>query len=522
MKKNSLTTAVVAGIAGVAGFAGLASAVNLNPDGLGQVLVFPYYTVNKSQDTMLSVVNTTNIGKAVKVRFLEGYNSRECLDFNLFLSAYDVWTAAVFDLGRTDPASGFDTPDYDPYAAEIGPALYTRDMSCTIPYFVAGNGNDGVLDEDGDGVGDPYVAFRGSLFAGGANDGGPDGVSRCREGHFEIITMGDVIPLSTLDAEITHSTSSTPNAGVPSCGDYVSNANFAAVSADLAPPTGGIYGAGSIINVGQGTFFGYGADAIEGFFAVPVGSTDNLYTESGSVFPSLGQAQTEADGSATAYVFQSGGLITSNYGDGIDAVSAVFMADNVYNEYTVNPAIGGNTDWVVTFPTKRYYVDSAIVGGTAIPPFVAVFDGASCVEVGVTVYDREEGSRTPSTCDISPCPPGPAPNQICYETNVISYSDAAVTDSVVLGSKLVKSIKPFGTSGHAILDLASGDGGLHALRPAANGNVFYGLPATGFAAQNLVNNGITVGDTTGVLSNYSGLFRHRISRDCLNGAGACS
>ena len=48
MKRNSLTTAVVAGIAGVAGFAGLANAVDLNPDGLGQVLIYPYYTINKS------------------------------------------------------------------------------------------------------------------------------------------------------------------------------------------------------------------------------------------------------------------------------------------------------------------------------------------------------------------------------------------------------------------------------------------------------------------------------------------
>jgi hypothetical protein len=428
----------------------------------------------------------------------------------VFLSAYDVWTAGVFDLGRTDPASGFGTPEYDPYAAEIGPALLTRDNSCTIPYFGAGNGNDGTFD------GANFVAFRGSLFAGAANDGGPAGISRCREGHFEIITMGDVIAGSALDGEITHSTSSTPGAGAPSCDPgYVSNANFAAVAADLDPPTSGIYGSAAIINVGQGTFYGYGADAVEGFF---VSATDNLYTESGSVFPSLGQAQTEADGSATAYVFQSGGLITSNYGDGFDAVSAVFMADNVYNEYTVNANIGANTDWVVTFPTKRYYVDPAIVGA-AIQPFVELFAGESCVEVGVTVFDREEGSRTPSTCDISPCPPGPAPNQICYETNVISYSDTTVTDSLVLGSKLVKSVRPFGSDGHVILDFASGDGGAHALRAAANGNVFYGLPATGFAAQNLVNS--SIGDTA-TLSNYSGLFRHRISRDCRNATGACS
>ena len=95
MKKNNLTTAVVAGLAGVAGISSIASAVNLNSDGLGQVLVYPYYTVNNDLNTLISVVNTTNEVKAVKVRFLEGKNSRECLDFNLYLSPYDVWTAAL-------------------------------------------------------------------------------------------------------------------------------------------------------------------------------------------------------------------------------------------------------------------------------------------------------------------------------------------------------------------------------------------------------------------------------------------
>ena len=105
MNKNSLTTAVIAGLAGVAGIANMASAVDLNPDGLGQVLLYPYYTVNNDQNTLLSVVNTTSVGKAVKVRFLEGYNSREVLDFNLFLSPFDVWAATVFPLGEATGSS---------------------------------------------------------------------------------------------------------------------------------------------------------------------------------------------------------------------------------------------------------------------------------------------------------------------------------------------------------------------------------------------------------------------------------
>ena len=75
MDRKNLTAAVLAGLAGAAGIASTAQAVNMNPDGLGQVLIYPYYTVNGGNVTLLSVVNTTGQGKAVKVRFLEGINS---------------------------------------------------------------------------------------------------------------------------------------------------------------------------------------------------------------------------------------------------------------------------------------------------------------------------------------------------------------------------------------------------------------------------------------------------------------
>ncbi len=46
-----------------------ADAVTLNPRGLGQVLIYPYYTANAGFGTLLTVVNTTPRGKALKVRF---------------------------------------------------------------------------------------------------------------------------------------------------------------------------------------------------------------------------------------------------------------------------------------------------------------------------------------------------------------------------------------------------------------------------------------------------------------------
>src|ERR1700676_1793135 len=114
--------AALAGL-GALGATDAAQAVNVNPDGLGQALVYPYYTTqgtNAPYNSLLSVVNSTNSGKVVKVRFLEGKNSKEVLDFNLWLSPKDVWTGAII-----------------PNAAG-GATLLTADLSCTPPIPAAG------------------------------------------------------------------------------------------------------------------------------------------------------------------------------------------------------------------------------------------------------------------------------------------------------------------------------------------------------------------------------------------------
>ena len=94
--KHKSLYAALAGL-GALGATGVAQAVSVNHDGLGQVLIYPYYTVrtvptgvvgiDAAYNSLLSVVNSTASAKAVKVRFLEGKNSREVLDFNLYLSA---------------------------------------------------------------------------------------------------------------------------------------------------------------------------------------------------------------------------------------------------------------------------------------------------------------------------------------------------------------------------------------------------------------------------------------------------
>lgn len=500
MKRNNLTSAIVAGIAGVAGFAGLATAVDLNPDGLGQVLIYPYYTVNTSpgvngggQDTLISVVNTSAIGKVVKVRFLEGYNSREVLDFNLYLSGHDVWTAAITTVGN----------------ATTGAQMITHDHSC--------------LDGITAGVQQPFLpyGYDGTLTAfGQPKDSGPQTIDRTREGYLELIAMADVIAGSPLETDITHVQTGVPDAAVPpgcssAAADTLNN---------IVPPTSGLFGDGMIVDVGVGTFFGYNAEAIDGF-------TDGiLYTRPQLLTPTLQSAHTTYPGqfgNARAFVFEAGGtLLTADYALGRDAVSAVLMADTLYNEYIVDPVgLGATSDWVVTLPTKRFYVDSkpgeGVFPGATLPPFEVWFaGGTSNVTIGTAVYDREEGTVTPT---ISNCP-SPFNPATClaqspilsYEVNVISFTNTSAATSSVFGSNLHKELGTYGNDGWAALDLVGPN--LHSLpggitpAPASNSVSLNGLPAIGFWAFNVIN----AHSQPGLLANYGGVFRHRASRSCKN------
>ncbi|HSX62409.1 MAG TPA: hypothetical protein VLF18_19670 [Tahibacter sp.] len=503
MKGNALRAAVAAGLVASAASA---NAVELSPDGTGQVLIYPYYTVNRNQQTIISVVNATNVAKAVRVRFLEGYNAREVMDFNLFLSDFDVWTASIFALS-------------DAGLTGDGAAIMTTDRSCTAP------GKDywtGAL-----GTGRPYNEFRMSAFTGARADSGPTDVTRTREGHIELVQMADLGgPLRTA---VTHTAAGTPaNCQVIQSIDPAHTA--------LLPPTGGLFGAGGIVNVAQGTFHAYNADAIGGFSKVV------LFAEPGMPTPSLAQTNT-APGVATAFTFDAAGeLFRSDYvttgqpSQAVDAVSALFMASYLLNEYNVDASAGSNTDWVVTFPTKRFYVDPEILGlplrsAGALPPFTYTFgersvvngttyngDAQSCSRVDVVPFDREEGRPVGPAPGFPPVPPV-LPTALCRSVNVVSMLYTSATEppaeSAVLGSRLHDNARPFSAAGWMRLSFDPSSQP-HALRASRDGDVFRGLPATGFQAVNYVNSNVVAG----VLANYSAAFRHRAVRTCVNGTSS--
>src|SRR5215472_577767 len=230
--------------AGALGVTSTADAVNLNPQGLGQVLIYPYYTVQSdangnAYNSLLSVVNSTASAKAVKVRFLEGKNSREVLDFNLFLSKHDVWTAAVL------PSSSG------------GGKVISFDNSCTIPsnsFLHAG------------------VDFVNFGYTGTGDDKGGSGLDRTKEGYVEIIEMATFPTNTCTYIQITH-VSGTPKdcAGLSDAG----------AATDAASASGGLFGGMSLINVAAGVDYTEDAVALQRFNAGPI------YFNAGSVSPQL-------------------------------------------------------------------------------------------------------------------------------------------------------------------------------------------------------------------------------------------
>jgi len=96
MKKSTLALSIAAAI-GSFGLAGTASAaMQLNANGIGHQLVFPYFSAQGDNATLLSITNTDTVnGKLVKVRFRGAANSDDLFDFQVLLSPGDVWTAAV-------------------------------------------------------------------------------------------------------------------------------------------------------------------------------------------------------------------------------------------------------------------------------------------------------------------------------------------------------------------------------------------------------------------------------------------
>ena len=456
MKKNLLSLAVAASAAGMTSIA--TAQMYINPENTGEALVFPLYSTQGGNDTYIHIVNTTAQYKAVKVRMREGKESLEALGFNLYMSPQDHFSFAI-------------TADGD------GALLRTSDTSCTVPAI------------SGD------VPFTDLLWA----DTVGTEESREQMGYVEVIEMGQIDEGSDTATDILH-TDGTPG----DCAALVTNwsvvegaegawyGEASAGSDDAGVGTtdfnatwsgGGLYGVATVINVAEGTSFGYDAVAIDDL--VEAGSSGSVFHyPPGGTGPNFDDpavattANVNVDGVQTTY--------TRGVTNPADTVSALFMTESIANDYVVDAGLNALTDWVVTMPTKSNHYN-----GTT---FDAPFSNALCQPVSMAAYDREE--------DVQDAP-DPASVTLCAETNIIHFGAASATNS----SSNLTSAQVFvdgWAAGWAVLDLTN-EREMPGTVAGSNSNL-KGLPVTGFAVTEYEN-----GVLGSALANYQMGWEHKTS-----------
>ena len=510
MKKNLLSLSIAAligglGVAGVAnagvaqlgtgaafpaataaGFANLtnATALGISPAGIGHILMVPYFTAQNGNATLLSVVNTdTKNGKAVKVRFRGAANSDDLLDFQVFLSPGDVWTANV--------AKGADGRS----------VLTTADNSCTQPAIPAAG-----------------VAFGTGRLP--ATFTAEQKAAQTLEGYVEIFNMADVPPTyidgvsrvygtvaagatgaSTTNALFTatkHVAGTAPCTGATLSALQAVNAvtnEASAVAFGLNTPTTGLTGGWAVVNVAGASVawsgnssalqatIGAGGAAASGrivFSAqradaevaanVNALTNDPLLRVPATGTPKVVAALQDLPDLSTPYLTAAANPAPAAFSQA-ELVSGAIATRRVINEYLTDSTISAATDWVFSSPTRRYavamdYSNKDALGNTVFAPLFtnsATFGTAAtaasafytaanvtkgtgaeanllCVQPSTgsfSSFDRSEQQPAPGGVVFSPASVAPGV-QFCGETSVLSFNAGGVAAASVLGAAIAR------------------------------------------------------------------------------------
>ncbi|MES9925303.1 MAG: hypothetical protein ABW152_14525 [Candidatus Thiodiazotropha endolucinida] len=363
------------------------NAVHLNLDGAGQIALLPYYTVNNNFITNLTVTNTTDLYKAVKVRFHESRIGMDVFDFNVYLAPYDVWNATL----RLNASTGL-------------PNLITEDETCTYPdkgQLQAGidfsNIYTATTDED---LTEGYVEIiemgviadgygpseDGSLYAEIDVSGSAEGVINAVAGDRSIVdglrhddmgmpvdcsVVADAWSAGDVDEQINgFESGALSTEGIAQDGGGAGAPYADSLNAGLVAPTGGIKVYSIMLNVTSGAAFVQQATHIDHYTTVaqhyrpddPVNSQlpslasgdvrrANMLSTDGNTVKSIDLPLAEYD---TGSVYDIAPNPSIPMGSNPLPVALVLSADAVSAPYFVKRSVNGETDIVLTFPMRKH------------------------------------------------------------------------------------------------------------------------------------------------------------------------
>ncbi|MFP5482184.1 MAG: cell surface protein, partial [Gammaproteobacteria bacterium] len=431
----------------------------------------------------------TTRGKAVKVRFRGAANSDDVLDFQVFMSPGDVWTAAVSQ------------------GADGVAQLVTGDNTCTVPALTPG-------------VHQSFITDRLS-----ATTMTPEAkANHTREGYVEIFNMADITPGTALFSAIKHVNSVAPCSNVAAARTLLNTTattDFAtealAGAAGFDTPTGGLMGDWYIINVPQTTTFSGASTAVvakdvaggvsaRGNFVhfpqsntVVAGGTVDAFTADPllrGAAPIVTPRNYDLPDMSTPYVTSAADPLAQ-----ATQLTAALAVQSITNQYANDASITAKTDWVFSMPTRRY----SVAANYAVPSTNAAYRvytalgtnwftaanttvdaaGNICVNADAQrFYNREEltpGVTAPGPV-FSPNVPGvPAVVRFCGEASVLAFADEGKS---VLGASVARQnlLTNIYENGWGVITTTNGGAGLPILGSSfiklSNPNVGAGVSGT--------------------------------------------
>lgn len=460
MKKKILALSIATMIGGAShagvSFAGAAlggttaTTLAVSSDGIGHILLVPYFSTNNGNTTLLSLVNAdTENGKAVKVRFRSAANSDDIFDFQVYMSPGDVWTANVNQ------------------AADGRSQLNTSDKSCTLPFS----------------INKPFITDRLPASADAATK-----ASWTREGYVEIFNMADFVNTSSADDLFTRT---KHVGGVAPCLSSATAGLIEALQKDpvdvaaaesgllnFRAPTTGLFGSWTVLNI-QGASVAWSGNmtAIRANTAagasgagrivfspqtasnainVDTLTSDPLLRTSGVTggsvaYPIIPAAMFDLPDLSTPYTGSAAAPSTADPLAQANLVSQSIAVKTVVNEFLTDSSIVAATDWTFAMPTRRYGVAVDYSAGATTSnkrvyatgnlyfnnTNTSVSGNLVCVSgLSVQARDREEQQLTNSTdFVISPGLPT-AGLEFCGEVSVLSFNSKSVLGATVAAKNI--------------------------------------------------------------------------------------
>lgn len=460
-------------------------AVQLSNNGVGQVLLFPYYVSRGNNDTLISITNHSFQIKALKLRVMEGDNGRPIRTVNIYLAPHDSWSASISEGAN-------------------GPVLHSNDLSCTVPEV-----NQLPLTLDA---------------LNSAPDGGRQSIDRAREGYLEVIEMGEVDEAGLgRFAQITGINPPRIECG-PIRGAWLTNDGIwrRDEQTDLLPPGGQISGQAVVINVPLARASAYAATALDHFYQHRDGDNQpSLHSAPEDLdFPNLGSADP-----ARSYVYIDRSLpaqlVEDDWPDGISAVSAVLTTSTLIAPFNQDPDIDAISDHIVTLPTRYLMTqpDRSDFGPFAFDAATIAAQqnqGAACEQAflghsvtGVFIDRAISGFNGRNLCY--------SVNALAYTNQMLSYDSAIGHEadgsfSPMLGSRLYRHVSasvdpvpflpilPVIRTGWTHLGLNTRALGeeVPQLQNPDSGHIYYGFPIIGFSAQGAQNQALNARFGSGI------------------------